>query len=203
MPKIVDPRERAEEIINAALAILGKGGFAKFTLRNIAKQMGGSMSLITHYFPNREALIEGIVASVEEDIAQFNDEVQGVADPVERLHRLIEWAVPLDEWSLTMERARIALLAHRDADPAVDAFFVRLEPLMRGVYRQHVAALVAEEDLELTVDLMRSWISGITLSTVEHPEIWTRERQLRVVDRFVAMLPLREPVTLSRAPGTG
>ncbi|MEU6408041.1 TetR/AcrR family transcriptional regulator [Microbispora sp. NPDC046933] len=201
MPKIVDPQERAREIVNAALSILGKGGFAKFTLRNIAKQMGGSMSLITHYFPNREALIEGILATAEDDIATFNDEMREVADPVERLHRVIEWSVPLDEWSLTMERARIALLAHRDADPAVDAFFVRLEPLMRGICRDHVAALVAEEDLELTIDLIRSWTSGITLSTVEHPEIWTRERQLRVVDRLVATLPLLEPVTSAGTAG--
>ncbi|MBP2326461.1 AcrR family transcriptional regulator [Kibdelosporangium banguiense] len=198
MPKYVDPEQRSREIVEAAVAALSEGGFAKFTLRNLAQRMGGSMSLITHYFPNREALIEGILTAFEQDIAEFNEEMQSVGDPAERLHRVVEWALPLAEDGLIMERARIALLAHRDAEPAIDAFFVRLEPLMRGVYRDHVAALVDEADLEFAVDLMRAWVNGLTLSAIEHPEIWTRERQLRVVDAFFATLPLREPVTLVR-----
>lgn len=195
MPKFVDPEQRSREIISAALAALSEGGFARFTLRNLAERMGGSMSLITHYFPNREALIEGLLAAVEYDIAVFNEDLRPIDDPVERLRRVVEWALPLDEETLVMERARIALLAHRDAEPAIGAFFARLEPLMRGVYREHVAALVAEEDLEFTIDLMRASTNGITLSAVEHPEIWDRDRQLRAINRFIAMLPLREPLS--------
>lgn len=201
MPKYVDPQERSRDIVSAALAALSEGGFAKFTLRNLAERMGGSMSLITHYFPNREALIDGLLTSVEHDIAEFNEELRSVEDPATRLHRVVEWALPLDEDGLVMERARIALLAHRDAEPAVAAFFTRLEPVMRNLYREHVASLVDEADLELAVDLMRASISGITLSAIEHPEIWDRERQLRAVDRFIAMLPLREPVRLAPRAG--
>jgi AcrR family transcriptional regulator len=197
MPKVVDPQERAREIVNAAVTVLANGGFAKFTLRNLAQEMGGSVTLITHYFANRAQLIDGIVRSNEHDIDLLNQELDNIREPIDRLRRLIEWAIPLDEWSLTMERARIALLAHRDADPAVDAFFVRLEPAMRGVFQAHVAELVDEDDLELTVDLMRASINGITLSAIEHPEIWDRERQLRAAERFLAMLPLREAVTLA------
>lgn len=199
VPKVVDPEERAKEIINAAITTLSKGGFGTFSLRNLAKQMGGSMTLITHYFPNREALMEAILASQVQDISDFNEEVQNVADPIERLRLVIEWAIPSDEWSVTLEKARIALVAHRDVDPLIDEFIMRLEPLMRGVYRDHVAELVDEEDLEMTVDLMRSWISGMALSTIEHPEIWTRERQLRVAERFISMLPLHTPVALQPA----
>ena len=203
MPKVVDPEERTKEIIKAALTTLSKGGFATFTLRNIAKQMGGSMTLITHYFPNREALMDAILVAQENDISEFNEEMRGVTDPVERLRQVIEWAIPSDEWSVTMEKARIALLTHRDVDPLVDGFFMRMEPMMRGVYRDHVSELVDEEDLEMTVDLIRSWISGMTLSTIEHPEIWTREHQLRVAERFIAMLPLHTPVALQPASGRG
>jgi AcrR family transcriptional regulator len=203
VPKYVDPEQRSREIVNAALAALSEGGFARFTLRNLAERMGGSMSLITHYFPNREALIGGLLTSVEFEVEVFNEDLRSVEDPIERLHRVVEWALPLDQEGLVMERARIALLAHRDAEPAIDAFFTRLEPLMRGVYREHVAALVADEDLELAVDLMRAAINGITLSAIEHPEIWDRDRQLRAVDRFIAMLPLRDPVTPARAGGPG
>jgi AcrR family transcriptional regulator len=203
VPKYVDPEQRSREIVDAALAALSEGGFAKFTLRNLAVRMGGSMSLITHYFPNREALLEGLLTSVEYDIAVFNEETCSVDDPIARLHRVIEWALPLDEEGMVMERARIALLAHRDAEPSIGAFFDRLEPIMRGVYREHVAGLVADEDLELAVDLMRASINGITLSAVEHPEIWTPDRQLRAVDRFIAVLPLREPVTLARVSQAG
>lgn len=203
MPKYVDPEQRVREIVDAAMLALSEGGFAKFTLRNLGERMGGSMTLITHYFPNREALIEGILTSFENEVTTFNEEIRSVPDPVERLRLVIEWALPLEEQDLTAERGRIALLAHRDAEPSIDAFFTRLEPIMRGIYGEHVAPLVDEDDLELAVDLMRSWINGVTLSTIEHPEIWTRARQLRVVDRFVATLPLREPAVLARLGVTG
>ncbi|WP_219825488.1 TetR/AcrR family transcriptional regulator [Nonomuraea typhae] len=195
MPKYVDPEQRSREIVRAAVTVLSEGGFARFSLRNLAEQMGGSISLITHYFPNREALIGGLLDGVAANVAEFGETIRAVEDPVERLRRVIEWGLPLDdEEELAMERARIALLAHRDAEPAIGAFFMRLESVMRDLFREHVAELVDKDDLEFAVDLLRSWVNGINLSAVEHPEIWTRDRQLRVLEHFLSTLPLREPV---------
>jgi hypothetical protein len=36
------------------------------------------------------------------------------------------------------------------------------------------------------VDVFRAWTSGVALSAVEHPELWTPDRQLAVLDTFLS-----------------
>ncbi|MEV0222102.1 TetR/AcrR family transcriptional regulator [Streptomyces sp. NPDC050704] len=190
MPKYVDPELRAKEITDAAVRVLGEGGFAKLTLRNLAKRLGGSITLVTHYFPNRDVLITGILEHFFAESDQFAEELAAIADPAERLHAALLWFLPVDEETLVRERGRIALVAHRDADAAVDDFITRLEPAMRAILAQGIAGFVEDDEFEVTLDLLRSWTTGMALSAVEHPEIWTVERQLRALDRFLALLSM-------------
>ena len=71
---------------------------------------------------------------------------------------------------------------------------------MRGMTRQARAEFVDPADLEGMVDLLRAWTSGVVLSAEEHPEIWTPERQLQALDRFVSSLSLPLSARPSAAP---
>jgi len=67
MPKYVDPQKRMDEIVDASERLLSTGGFTNLTLRNLAKQMGGSITLVTHYFESRAALVTAILDRSPED----------------------------------------------------------------------------------------------------------------------------------------
>jgi len=195
MPRFVDPEERKAAIIAAANDALAEGGFASFTLRSLAKRMGGSSTLVTHYFATRDALLTATLESVLADAAVKSDELLQITDPHARLHAVLEYFLPADAESLTLERVRVALVAHRDAEPVLQTFFQRLEPGMRGLIRSALQEFVEPDQLDSMVDVLRAWTSGVALSAVEHPEVWTPERQFATLDRFLELmsLPMKTP----------
>jgi AcrR family transcriptional regulator len=178
---------------------LAEGGFPTFTLRSLAKRMGGSSTLITHYFPNRDALIGALLESVLSEADKKRGELLQIGEPHERLHAVLEYFLPDDPETLALERVRVALVAHRDAEPALRKFFDKLEPGMRGVMRAALEEFVDAEELNGMVDVLRAWTSGIALSAVEHPEIWTPERQRAALERFVSSLALPLAATSQKA----
>ena len=80
MPRVVDTEKRKEEILDAALAALDDGGFATFTMRSLGRRIGGSSTLVTHYFPSRESIIAAVIDRT----------VRRTAEEVERLHQVAD-----------------------------------------------------------------------------------------------------------------
>ncbi|MET8981142.1 TetR/AcrR family transcriptional regulator [Streptomyces sp. NPDC004539] len=168
---------------------LSEGGLAELTLRKIARRMGGSITLITHYFANREALLDALLAHVRADADTALDELAEITDPRERLRAALEWFLPDTEEALMQERARVALLTRQVAEPVIRRNLDRMESAMRAVLVRGVEELVPADELGGTVDMVRVWVSGMALSVVEHPEIWTPERQKAALERFLGVLP--------------
>jgi hypothetical protein len=73
----------------------------------------------------------------------------------------------------------------------VAEFFHELEPAMRDVLRIGLTGFVEEYELESLVDVMRAWTTGVAISAVEHPELWTPDRQLRALDIFMSSFSMR------------
>ncbi|PIM71811.1 TetR family transcriptional regulator [Streptomyces sp. JV178] len=188
----MDPEERVRDIVAASLQALSEGGLAELTLRKIAQRMGGSITLITHYFANREALLDAVLEYVLADVDVALEEIEQIAEPRDRLRVALQWFLPDTEEALRQERARVALLTHQGAEPVIQRHLARVEPAMRAVLVRAVEELVPADELEGTVDMVRVWVSGIALSVVEHPEIWTPERQLAALERFLKVLSLVE-----------
>ncbi|MFJ3772402.1 TetR/AcrR family transcriptional regulator [Streptomyces sp. NPDC090075] len=176
----------------ASLEALSEGGLPELTLRKIAQRMGGSSTLITHYFANREALLDAVLEFVLADADAVLGELEKIADPRERMRFALTWFLPDTEDALRQERARVALLTHQGAEPVIRRHLQRMEPAMRAVLVRAVEELVPADELEGTVDMVRVWVSGIALSVVEHPEIWTPERQLAALERFLKVLSFVE-----------
>ncbi|MEV5811058.1 TetR/AcrR family transcriptional regulator [Streptomyces mutabilis] len=183
------------DIVMASVAALNEGGLPELTLRKIAKRMGGSITLITHYFPDREALLRAILDHTLADADSFLEELALIEDPQEKLRASLRWFLPLTEESLALERTRVALAAYRTAEPIIRANSDALEPAMRRVLRNGLDGFVPDDALDSTVDLARSWVSGMALSAVEHPEMWTPQRQLATLDAFAALLSRQAAAT--------
>jgi len=198
VPRFVDPEQRKNAIIDAASRALAEEGYARFTLRSLARRMGGSSTLVTHYFPTKDEVVSALVDRALAEAEVKSGELAGIEDPHQRLHAVIEYFLPLDDDALTQERVRVALASHRGSEPALDDFFARMEPGMRDLFRLGLRGLVKPKDVEGLVDVIRAWTNGVVLSVVEHPEIWTPERQLAALELFMNMLPI--PSLRSSAP---
>jgi AcrR family transcriptional regulator len=53
----MDPAERREAILDAALVVIARSGFAGTTLRDVAAEAGVAHGLLRHHFGTREALL--------------------------------------------------------------------------------------------------------------------------------------------------
>lgn len=193
MPRYVDPEQRRAEILSAVIHALGEGGFSGFTIRSLAKRMGGSSTLVTHYFPTRDSLLDALLSQTLEDAEKERETLLSIDDPRERLHAVLAFFLPDSDESLALERVRVAMVPHMRIEPTVYDFFQRLEPGMRGLMRAALEEFVAPEQLDAMVDMLRVWTSGLALSAVEHPEMWTPERQRATLDQFLNSLAL--PIT--------
>lgn len=194
----VDKADRLRDIYDAAFEILARGGFSALTLRELADALGGSMTLVTHYFPTQNDLMHGVL---EHQFERFDDELETLAigeEPAQRLRTLAEWFLPLDDESWNLERARVLLAIRSESDDEwMRPHLNRIDARMRSHLRDALRPLVGPTDLDLAVDMLRMVLNGIVLSAVEHRGHWTAERQLAVLDRLWATLPWKE----HRAPG--
>ncbi len=190
MPRQVDRAQRRREISAAAIKLLAERGPSALTLRELAREMGGSITLITHFYPNRSALLEGIT---EQSIADFDTDLARLeADlaPPARLRVMLEWMLPLDDIGRREETARVMLLGGRHGDLPVQRFFDAMESKMRSLLHDHLAPLVPPGQVEPIAETLRVFANGIVLSVAEHPTDWPASRQLALLDRLLSALGL-------------
>lgn len=190
MPIYVDHDERRAQIVDAAIRVLGDRGFANFSLRAVSERLGGSVTLVTHYFPNREALLAKMLEQTLEDARTKQEELAAIEDPHDRLEAAVRYFLPIDDDALAVERARVALASHREVEPSVAAYLDLIDPVMRELVRTGIQDFIGRHRLDATVDLIRLWTSGAVLSTIEHPDLWTTERQLDALRHFMNLIDL-------------
>lgn len=193
MPIFVDHDERREKIVDAAIRVLGDVGFARFTLRSVSDRLGGSVTMVTHYFPSRDALLERMLQQTLDDARVVQDELIAIADPHKRLEAVVRYFLPDDDSSMALERARVALVSHRNVEPLIERHLALLEPGMRNLITTAIDDFISPDEIEATVDLIRLWTSGVVLSAIEHPEMWTPERQNAALKHLMKLIDL--PVT--------
>ena len=195
MPRFVDHDVRKRDIVRATLEILAESGTGGLSFRAVAARLGGSTTLVTHYFPNQDALFAEVASSSLEQWVEEIDELdQRGRTPEERLQNLLVWLMPVPPLGLTQERARINLLSSQLLGVGHRTALEEWDVKIRSVLRSHLEELVPQADVERTVELLRVTISGVVLTVVEHPDSWPVERQLAIVEHLMLLLgiPLAE-----------
>lgn len=192
MPKQVDHDARRAEIGVAALHILAGRGPGALTIRSLAEALGGSTALVTHYFPSRQHLLEGLVEYLLEhwkkEVAELRRQGDGTAD----LRSLLVWMLPLSDWARLCERARLSLQATSGEDRELGRHMLRtIDRWMRAELSAALTPHVQDEaGRERLVDVLRATVTGVILASAEHPDEWPAERQLAVVDELLGRLGL-------------
>ena len=193
LPRHVDPLTRRAEITSAAMRVLARGGPQALTLKSLAEELGGSITLVTHFISNRSELFTAIVDDLtdgyEEELRERDHGLAGV----ERLWRLLTWMTPSDTDEIEMERARITLISHRHEHPSIEHFFDAMEERMRALLRERLSGVVPDDDLDHATGYLRAVTNGLTLSAVEHPDLWPADRIEQTLRTAVRGLGLEAP----------
>lgn len=93
-------QQRRQELIQAGIICLGKGGMSGFTIDQICKQAGVSRGLINHHFKTKEDLLNCIYTDMTDHLVQD----PRTDDPREQLAEIIETS--FDERSFNRSNLR-------------------------------------------------------------------------------------------------
>lgn len=78
-------RYSADDFVDAAMALLSRGGAATLTLKAVGQELGADTTAIYHYFPGKAALLSAMVDRV---LAELVDSGQSNDDPRADLERI-------------------------------------------------------------------------------------------------------------------
>lgn len=188
MPRVVDHDARRREIANITMRILARDGAAGVSVRNIAAEMGGSPTMVTHYYPNRQALMTDLAHQYCNMWQNALDEIDTLhTEPRARLRAFMAWLLPLTEQGHEEERARIALLA-ADQDPDARSVLLEFDAVVRKMLRDRLRRLLPKRRVTVVADLLRAFASGVVLDAQLDPSAWPAKRQLALLDELLAVL---------------
>jgi AcrR family transcriptional regulator len=167
--------KRRREVCDAARRVISRNGLEVTTMRDISREGGFTTGVLTHYFPDKRAVILGAFAAASDDwIAEVRDQLARAGSAADRLVALVRVALPDDERRRREWRLWAEMWTYAGRDPEFAEQLVRTdaewEREIRGVLGQaRDAGLIRSADaaaeavvLARLVDGLglRAWLSG-------------------------------------------
>jgi AcrR family transcriptional regulator len=160
---------RRREVCEAALRVIVRNGLETTTMRDISREGGFTTGVLTHYFPDKQAVIVGAFLAASEDwFAELHQRLARAGAPEEQLVAIVHLALPTDpdrraEWRLWGE-----MWTYAGRDPAFAAQLVETdagwEREIRGVLeRAREAGLLANIDAAAEAAVLARLIDGLGL----------------------------------------
>ncbi len=150
-----------EQVIEATLRIIETGGIKDVTVRRVAEEIGRSTTVVTHYFPTREHLLEAaLTTSFAQSKAQAMLYIQ---DSHDELWAFMEWSVSAHHRRVWLQLV-VAYLAGLDPHVAtlVDEFIDWWEAQLVKLLEGRVAPGQTRQELS---DIIGVVVEGILLSS--------------------------------------
>jgi TetR/AcrR family transcriptional repressor of bet genes len=181
VPKVVDHDERRERIAEAAWRVIEREGPEGANLRRIAREVGHTTGVVTHYFRDKRELMAfafGLV--VDRSTWRMARAAQvGVTEALAQF-------LPLDEERRRETTVWLALmsasLTHPDLAVELRQRYRRAReatlPMFRGAVEK-----TREEDPEDVADELLAVVDGITVDALTDPERFPPDRQLALLRR--------------------
>jgi len=168
----LDPEQRRERMVDAALAVMVRKGLAATTVRDVAHEMGTSPGLVHHYFGSMDELLATAFERVAADgLAETRAAMALARGPVAQLQAFFatytraeqDWAFQLwlDAWAEAGRRPVLQQVSRR--------LNVAWQQLLVEVVSAGVAAGVFRcADPEASGWRILSLLDGLALQTVAH-----------------------------------
>ncbi|MCA9532177.1 MAG: TetR/AcrR family transcriptional regulator [Myxococcales bacterium] len=119
----------SSQIVQAAIRVLARQGYARTSLMDIAREAGMSKGAVHYHFPTKESLIEVVLTTATDAVQQRTIEAwSSGGDPLQSLHNSLE-----ELWKARAERTDEALVV---ADLLAQSLYDdNLRPHLADYYR--------------------------------------------------------------------
>ncbi|MGW4892342.1 TetR/AcrR family transcriptional regulator [Kitasatospora sp. NPDC004240] len=195
-----DHEARRQDVSEAVWRVLSARGFEGLTLRAVAAEMGASTGLLTHYFPNKRALVAHALDVLDrrhDGRPRRAAPADGSAPPPEGLPRLraeLLDKLSLDTASTVSNRIWVGSWDVALADPELATTHAARYGQGRERLAEHVAdaqrlgELPSAVGAEQLAAQAQAFALGLVVQALIAPAEFPAERQIAMLDGFLAGL---------------
>ncbi|MFI6157071.1 TetR/AcrR family transcriptional regulator [Kitasatospora sp. NPDC051170] len=193
-----DHEARRSEVSEGVWRVLSTRGFEGLTLRAVAAELGASTGLLTHYFPNKKALLSHALEELDRRSGarpRRTAPADGSAPPpagMARLRAALLDVLPLDEPARAGNRIWVGSWDVALADPDLAAAHAGRYGRSREAITAHLAEarrlgeVPGECDPVELAAAAQAFVLGLVVQALFAPAEFPAERQIALVDGFLA-----------------
>lgn len=154
-------RRSRERILEAAVEVVGQGGFEAATLADIARRAGVARGLVSYYFPGKRPLLQSAVHRLmHRTLAAALEREPRTEDGAERLARAIDAVLGLAVDRPMVMRTHMAVILQ-------DEGFVRCEEQQQLAFLlRDTVERYGSEDVERDYPLLRALLMGAVVAVL-------------------------------------
>ena len=164
----MDHDARRRDVAEAVWRVLARTGFAGLSLRAVAAEMGASTGLLTHYFPDKRALVRHALEVVHQR------RTPGCAvtapDGLAGLRARLRSVLVADDEVRVLSRAWVSFWDVALADAELGVAEAQRYERWRERLRPLVETAFPARDRELTVDVLTAFTHGLVVQALFDPE---------------------------------
>ncbi|PRX96348.1 TetR/AcrR family transcriptional regulator [Allonocardiopsis opalescens] len=193
MPARGDHDARRRDVSAAVWRVLAARGFGGLTLRAVAAEMGASTGLLTHYFPSKRELLRHAL-DVADEHTSARERTAPRGPGLAALRAALLDVLPLTAEATAMNRVWVSSWDAALSDPELGGRETERYARWRTGLRAHVEAAQRLGELPADADpgdltlVAASFAHGLVVQALFAPGHIPAERQLRLLDRFLAGL---------------
>ncbi|MGA4844073.1 TetR/AcrR family transcriptional regulator [Streptomyces sp. G45] len=197
MPRTKGDHEARRRDVSAAVwQVMATRGFAGLTLRAVAAEMGATTGLLTHYFPTKRALVAYALDLLEQRTLARPRRHTG--EGLAALRDALLDILPLTPEATDTNRIWVSSWDTALCDPGLSADYAGKYARSRDKLRERVAAAQAlgelpPGDATAVAEGAQSFVLGLVVQALFAPGTFTPERQVELLDDYLAALAVPRP----------
>lgn len=188
MPRDIDVEARLNDIAAATIRVARASGTHAVTIRAVARELGGSTTLVTNYLPSRGALIINVLDRANTRWKREWEQASQHLSAIERFESLITLQHGTDDTESVLRGLILEIVANSASEPVLRESLHRESQAFLTVLRD-TAAEAGFADPDAAADIGYLLLRGAYFANAEEPGYWSVERTLQTALCALRALP--------------
>ena len=196
-PKMVDHEQRRIDIARATFVAVKNHGVEKLTLRDIAVEAGFTTGVFSHYFKDKNSVLRYAYKIAYQDvidrIVKVNKSVESYLIKIK--NSMVE-VFPDPEKHESVAFVAMCFGIRNSDDLLLENEYNVNKDDYRGLLEKYINSAIKKGEIpnygetSETVDLIIALLDGVCIQALLSPEVYTRERCIRIIDSLLERLTL-------------
>lgn len=196
-PAATPADSRRDEVVRATCAVIAREGLDRASTRAIARQLGSTTGVLTHYFRDKNDLLgfvlKAIIAKLELDRIDPSSIEASLEDVRKLLGRILPGAPENELWWRVWLAFTVAALSDSKQAEQHRSLYAQMRSMWTALLTamQARGKVAAELDPALEADVILCIVDGVGIQALISSELYSHDYQMAIVEAALARLAPR------------